>query len=157
MSMQPLFGGEFTAIASAYVLLGLIAGLVIGREIRPVKKPQESRSKRGGQSNKRRPANASNGNRRAAPAVDDDGGSELYVGNLPYDVTEADLRKLFERFGRVVSVRLIENRQNGKSKGFGFVEMSDPGKASRAIKDVHGTEYEGRALVVNAAKSKARR
>lgn len=80
-------------------------------------------------------------------------GVELYVGNLPYETSERDLGQAFERFGRVLSVRMIENRRNGKPKGFGFVEMADDPSAEAAIKAMNGADFKGRAIVVNEAKS----
>lgn len=81
---------------------------------------------------------------------------EIYVGNLSYDMTEADLRELFSRAGRVVSVRLIENKFSGKSKGYCFIEMADRAAALNAIKTLSGKEVQGRKIVVSEAKSKAR-
>ena len=81
---------------------------------------------------------------------------ELYVGNLPYATTEKELTKVFQSFGRVVSVRLIENRGDGRPKGFGFIEMDSARTAQAAIKAMHGKAFKGRALVVNEARSRAR-
>ncbi len=81
---------------------------------------------------------------------------EIYVGNLSYDMTEAQLRKEFERFGSVKSARIIENRFNHKSKGFGFVEMPVRSEAEAAIKATHDKDILGRRLRVNEAKNKSR-
>ena len=81
---------------------------------------------------------------------------EIYVGNLSYDMTEAQLRKEFERYGAVKSARIIENRFNHKSKGFGFVEMPVRSEAEAAIKATHDKEILGRRLRVNEAKNKSR-
>lgn len=83
-------------------------------------------------------------------------GVELYVGNLSYDTTDRDLEKAFGKFGNVVSSRIIINRSNGRSKGFGFVEMIDDSAADKAIKAMHGNQLDGRKLVVNEAKSRSR-
>jgi len=83
-------------------------------------------------------------------------GIELYVGNLSYDISERDLAKAFESFGKVISTRIIKNRFNGKSKGFGFVKMADRGRSSGAIKALNGRDLKGRRIVVNEAKSQAR-
>ena len=85
-----------------------------------------------------------------------DNAVELYVGNLPYATTEKELIKAFERFGRVLSVRLIEDRHDGRPKGFGFVEMESMRTANAAIKAMHGKGFKGRDLVVNEARSRAR-
>ncbi len=76
----------------------------------------------------------------------------IYVGNLSYDVTEDDLRQTFEAFGQVTSSRVISDRDTGRSKGFGFVEMADDGEAQSAISGLNATELQGRALKVNEAR-----
>jgi RNA recognition motif-containing protein len=81
---------------------------------------------------------------------------EIYVGNLSYDMTEAQLRKEFERYGAVKSARIIENRFNHKSKGFGFVEMLVRSEAEAAIRATHDKDILGRRLRVNEAKNKSR-
>jgi RNA recognition motif-containing protein len=77
---------------------------------------------------------------------------KLFVGNIPYTSTEDDLKKLFGGIGQVESVSIITDRHSGRSKGFGFVEMSDDKEAEKAIKELNGNELEGRALVVNEAR-----
>lgn len=95
-----------------------------------------------------------------APAVRASGGGgdciEIYVGNLSYDMTEAQLRKEFERYGAVKSARIIENRFNHKSKGFGFVEMPNRPEVEAAVKGLHDKDLLGRKLRVNEAKNKSR-
>lgn len=81
---------------------------------------------------------------------------EIYVGNLSYDMTEAQMRKDFEKFGAVKSARIISNRFNHKSKGFGFVEMPNRPEAEAAIKALHDKDSLGRKLRVNEAKNKSR-
>lgn len=81
----------------------------------------------------------------------------LYVGNLSYDLSEAQLRQAFEEYGDVVSARLINDRETGRPRGFGFVEMSDEGEANNAIDALNGHEIGGRRLVVNKARPKAAR
>jgi len=83
-------------------------------------------------------------------------GDEIYVGNLSYDVTEKDLQKMLAEYGAVASVRLINNKFNGKSKGYAFVRMTDEPANERVIKALSGKDHKGRKLVVNMAKSKAR-
>jgi len=79
-------------------------------------------------------------------------GKKLYVGNLGYGVTGEDLEKLFAAHGTVESAQVIMDRDSGRSKGFGFVEMSSAGEAQAAIAALNGKEVDGRALTVNEAK-----
>jgi len=81
---------------------------------------------------------------------------EIYVGNLSYDMTEAQLRQAFEKYGAVQSARIIENRYNKKSKGFGFVEMPVRSEAESAVKALHDKDVMGRKMRVNEAKNKTR-
>ncbi len=83
-------------------------------------------------------------------------GVELYVGNLPYDSKDRDVIRAFEKHGPVVSIRLIKNKFNGRSRGYGFIEMADEASAERAVKAMNGFEVKGRKLVVNEAKSRSR-
>ena len=76
----------------------------------------------------------------------------IYVGNLSYDVTEADLRASFEAFGAVASVNIIKDQYSGQSKGFGFVEMPSTSEAQAAISGLHGKDLMGRTLNVNEAR-----
>jgi RNA recognition motif-containing protein len=76
----------------------------------------------------------------------------IYVGNLAFAVTEADLRAAFEAYGTVDAVRLITDPYSGQSKGFGFVEMPTVSEAQAAIAGLHGTEWQGRTLTVNEAR-----
>lgn len=77
---------------------------------------------------------------------------KLYVGNLPYSVTDDDLKQMFSEVGAVASAKVITNRDTGRSKGFGFVEMENDKEATDAITKFNGTEIEGRALTVNEAR-----
>ena len=77
---------------------------------------------------------------------------KLYVGNLPYSATEGFLTDLFSQVGTVDSCRLITDRETGRSKGFGFVEMSSDEEAEKAIAEFNGKDVEGRALTVNEAR-----
>ena len=81
----------------------------------------------------------------------------IYVGNLMFDVSEATLRETFEEFGTVTEVRLIMDKYSGKSKGFGFIEMPDKAEAEKAMAELNGKEFEGRAMNVNEAKPKVDR
>jgi len=79
-------------------------------------------------------------------------GKKLYVGNLSYDVTDAVLEQLFAVHGTVQSAQVIMDRDTGRSKGFGFVEMSNDQEAQNAITGLNGQQHGGRALTVNEAK-----
>ncbi len=79
----------------------------------------------------------------------------IYVGNLPYSISEDELRSAFERYGAVSSAKIVMDRESGRSKGFGFVEMPDQGEAEAAIKAMDGAPLSGRPARVNAAKPRA--
>src|SRR5690349_9903580 len=79
-------------------------------------------------------------------------GNKLYVGNLPYSVRDSDLEQAFSQFGTVSSAKVMMERDTGRSKGFGFVEMGSPAEAQAAIQGLHGQQQGGRALVVNEAR-----
>jgi len=79
-------------------------------------------------------------------------GKKLYVGNLTYQVTSTDLEQLFSEFGTVQSAQVIQDRDTGRSKGFGFVEMTTDAEAQAAIDALHDQEHNGRRLTVNEAK-----
>ncbi len=83
--------------------------------------------------------------------------NKLYVGGLPYATTENELEDLFSEHGTVESVRVITDRMTGRSKGFGFVEMSSQAEAEAAIEKLNNFELEGRTLVVNEAKPREKR
>lgn len=80
--------------------------------------------------------------------------TNIYVGNLPFSVTEEQLREAFAAYGPVDRVSLITDRETGRSRGFGFVEMSDDAAAQRAIEALNGSQMGGRALTVNEARGK---
>ena len=82
---------------------------------------------------------------------------KIYIGNLSFETTEDDLRDLFAENGQVDSVAIITDRDTGRSRGFGFVEMSDDGEARAAIEAVNGKELNGRTLTVNEARPRAPR
>jgi RNA recognition motif-containing protein len=81
-------------------------------------------------------------------------GKKLYVGNLAYGVTDGDLQQMFGAYGAVQSAQVIMDRDTGRSKGFGFVEMGSDAEAQAAIAGLNGTESGGRSLTVNEAKPK---
>ena len=80
---------------------------------------------------------------------------KIYVGNLPWSATEADLRDLFAAIGEVLSTAVITDRDTGRSRGFGFVEMED-GDAEKAISELNGRDMDGRPLRVNEAQERQR-
>jgi RNA recognition motif-containing protein len=84
-------------------------------------------------------------------------GKKLYVGNLPFSANDQVLMDLFSQCGTVESAKIIMDRDSGRSKGFGFVEMSTEAEATTAINKFNGTEHEGRAMTVNEAKPLAPR
>jgi RNA recognition motif-containing protein len=79
-------------------------------------------------------------------------GNKLYVGNLPYSFRDSDMEQAFSQFGTVTSAKVMMERDTGRSKGFGFVEMSSPAEAQAAIQGMNGQQQGGRALVVNEAR-----
>ena len=84
-------------------------------------------------------------------------GNKLYVGNLPYSATEEELQSKFEECGTVISSKIISDRETGRSKGFGFIEMSSDAEAQDAIDKLNGIDLGGRPLKVNEAKPQERR
>lgn len=81
-------------------------------------------------------------------------GRRLYVGNLAFNTTDAELQELFSAHGTVSSAQIIADRDTGRSKGFGFVEMADEAAAQAAIDALNGTQHNGRKITVNEAKPK---
>ncbi|MBW1715800.1 MAG: RNA-binding protein [Deltaproteobacteria bacterium] len=81
----------------------------------------------------------------------------IYVGNLPYNVTEEELREAFSEFGEVSSVNVIMDKYSGQSKGFGFVEMEKSSEAEEAIKALNESSLKGRNIKVNQAKPRGKR
>ncbi len=81
----------------------------------------------------------------------------IFVASLPFSADDDDLRNLFEPFGEVTSAKVIFDRERNRSKGFGFVEMSDNAAGKQAINDLNDSEFEGRALVVKQAEARPER
>jgi cold-inducible RNA-binding protein len=79
----------------------------------------------------------------------------VYVGNLPFDATDSDLRALFTDYGTVDSASVIMDRESGRSRGFGFVELADEALAAKAISDLNGHDWRSRALKVNEARPRS--
>ena len=89
--------------------------------------------------------------------LDKGGYVNIYVGNLPRDVTDSDLQKAFEAFGQVASVTIIKDKFSGQSRGFGFVDMPNKNEAQSAISGMSGKEFMGRVLNVNEARPRSDR
>jgi RNA recognition motif-containing protein len=83
--------------------------------------------------------------------------TQIYVGNIPYSKTEEDLSELFGQFGEVSSVKFINDRETGRFRGFGFVEMPDAAAAKEAISNLEGNDFDGRTLRVNEARPRQSR
>ncbi len=147
-----LFQGQTQCAATTLAVVAFILGMIVmcllcklfcrcGKDA--CKKPAKKMLKKGEKPfEKRKP--------HPAPA---DGSVEIYVGNLSYDMTEEQFRKEFEAFGKVNSARLIMNRFNGKSKGFGFVQMPVRAEADKAIAALNDKEIMGRKMKCNEAKN----
>jgi RNA recognition motif-containing protein len=76
----------------------------------------------------------------------------IFVGNLPFSATSGELEQIFGEYGAIDSAAVINDRETGRSRGFGFVEMPDAGEAKKAIEELNGYEIDGRALTVNEAR-----
>ena len=140
-------------VAVAAFILGMVAMCLLCKLLCPcgkksckkdAKKDAKKQQKKGEEKpfEKRKP--------HPAPA---DGSVEIYVGNLSYDMTEGQLREAFAAYGTVNSARLITNKFNGKSKGFGFVQMPDRAEADKAIEALNEKEIMGRQMKCNVAKN----
>ena len=81
----------------------------------------------------------------------------LYVGNLSYEMSEENLRNEFAEYGEVKSAKIITDRETGRSRGFGFVEMNSDGEGKKAMEELNGKDFEGRQLVVNEARPREER
>ena len=80
---------------------------------------------------------------------------DIYVGNLSYGATSDNLRDLFSKFGKIIRANVVTERETGRSRGFGFVEMEDTTEAQNAIEKLHNQDFMGRKLIVNQSKSRA--
>lgn len=81
----------------------------------------------------------------------------IYVGNLPFDARESDLRSLFADYGGIESANVITDRDTGRSRGFGFIELSDAAQGAKAIESLDGYDWNGRRLTVNEARPRTAR
>jgi len=81
----------------------------------------------------------------------------IYIGNLPYNTNDQELQDLFSQFGEVAKISIVSDRETGRSRGFGFVEMTNDDEGRRAIEELNGKDYGGRALTVNEARPRENR
>ena len=81
----------------------------------------------------------------------------IFVAGLSYQINDADLKELFEDYGAISSAKVITDRETGRSKGFGFVEMDNDAEGQRAIEELNGAEYDGRTLAVSVARPRTER
>ena len=137
---------------AAAAICGFVAGFAAARAF--CRRGGSSHSKPRGQGRREQPVRKANPApvRQPIPA----GSVEIYVGNLSYDMTEADLRRAFGEFGAIDSVRIVTNRYNDKSKGFGFVVMPNRQEAEKAISALDEREVMGRKMKVNEAQNSNR-
>jgi hypothetical protein len=139
----------FMSVVGLYSLLGFLVGLLVGCN-------WNGRSSDSAAGGSRRQRDSGRRRQPSAPSGGGEGQIEIYAGNLSYEMTEQELGKLFKDFGSVTSARIITNRFNGKSKGYGFVEMGNRGEAQAAMSALNGQEVRGRRIVVNEAKNDGR-
>ena len=145
-----------TACASkcpGHAIVALVGALVVGFILGRLSKRAKGGGRKGGEpkrrSSERKPVVNAEPARQPIPA----GSVEIYVGNLSYDLTDEELKKLFAEYGEVSSARIVLNRFNGKSKGFGFVVMPNRPEAEKAIAAYSEKEFMGRKMRVNEAKN----
>ncbi len=127
----------------------LVVGFVVGRLSKRGKSADCKCGEAKRRSSERKPVVNPEPARQPIPA----GSVEIYVGNLSYDLTDEELKKLFAEYGEVSSARIVLNRFNGKSKGFGFVVMPNRSEAEKAIAAYSEKEFMGRKMRVNEAKN----
>ena len=145
-----------TACASkcpGHAIVAIVGALVVGFVVGRLSKRGKGAESKGGEakrrSSERKPVVNPEPARQPIPA----GSVEIYVGNLSYDLTDEELKKLFAEYGEVSSARIVLNRFNGKSKGFGFVVMPNRSEAEKAIAAYSEKEFMGRKMRVNEAKN----
>ena len=145
-----------TACASkcpGHAIVAIVGALVVGFVVGRLSKRGKGTESKGGEakrrSSERKPVVNPEPARQPIPA----GSVEIYVGNLSYDLTDEELKKLFAEYGEVSSARIVLNRFNGKSKGFGFVVMPNRSEAEKAIAAYSEKEFMGRKMRVNEAKN----
>ena len=149
-----LLAGACAAKCPLHAIIAVVGALVVGFVIgRLTKGGKNAAAAAGGdakrKSPERKPVPRQEPARQPIPA----GSVEIYVGNLSYDLTDDELKKLFAEYGEVSSARIVINRFNGKSKGFGFVVMPNRSEAEKAIAAYSEKEFMGRKMRVNEAKN----
>ena len=136
-----------------HAIVAIVGALVVGFVVGRLSKRGKSADCKCGEvkrrSSERKPVVNPEPARQPIPA----GSVEIYVGNLSYDLTDEELKKLFAEYGEVSSARIVLNRFNGKSKGFGFVVMPNRSEAEKAIAAYSEKEFMGRKMRVNEAKN----
>ena len=138
-------------LAVAAFIVGMIAMCVLCKIFCPCGK--KSCKKDGKKQQKQKKGEEKPFEKRKPHPAPADGSVEIYVGNLSYDMTEDQLRREFEAYGTVNSARLITNRYNGKSKGFGFVQMPNRAEAEKAVAALNEKDVMGRKMKCNEAKN----
>ena len=138
-------------VAVAAFILGMVAMCILCKLLCPCGK--KSCKKDGKKQQKQQKGEEKPFEKRKPHPAPADGSVEIYVGNLSYDMTEDQLRETFAAYGKVNSARLITNKFNGKSKGFGFVQMPDRAEADKAIAALNEKEIMGRQMKCNVAKN----
>ena len=138
-------------VAVAAFILGMIAMCILCKLLCPCGK--KSCKKDGKKQQKQKKGEEKPFEKRKPHPAPADGSVEIYVGNLSYDMTEDQLREAFAAYGKVNSARLITNKFNGKSKGFGFVQMPDRAEADKAIAALNEKDVMGRQMKCNVAKN----
>ena len=149
MMLATACASKCPGLAIVAIVGALVVGFILGR----LSKRGKGADRKGGEpkrrSSERKPVVNQEPARQPIPA----GSVEIYVGNLSYDLTDEELKKLFAEYGEVSSARIVLNRFNGKSKGFGFVVMPNRSEAEKAIAAYSEKEFMGRKMRVNEAKN----
>ena len=153
MNMMMLLADACTSKCPKHAIIAVIGALVVGFVVGRLSKRGKGAACKCGEpkrrSSERKPVVNPEPARQPIPA----GSVEIYVGNLSYDLTDEELKKLFAEHGEVSSARIVLNRFNGKSKGFGFVVMPNRSEAEKAIAAYSEKEFMGRKMRVNEAKN----
>ncbi len=145
----PLVQNHPHLVAAGLFAAGAVAGFACAKLLGGKKKQPAQRPQRSGDSSRSKEPRRSSESRVPIPA----GSVEIYAGNLSYDMTDDQVRKIFEEFGKVDTVRVVTNHFNGKSKGFAFVVMPNRPEAEAAIAALDNKEILGRPMRVNEAKN----
>lgn len=140
-------------LATAAFILGMIAMCILCKLFCPCGKKSCKKDSNGKKQQKQKKGEEKPFEKRKPHPAPADGSVEIYVGNLSYDMTEDQLRETFAAYGKVNSARLITNKFNGKSKGFGFVQMPDRAEADKAIAALNEKDIMGRQMKCNVAKN----